>query len=121
MSYELSRNESILPPGYRLQVIKNAEGFLETVPLGTNSKVWYGGGIQLRERLARELLKLFCEEFGFTPHSREVMVICADIEGNECVWCRARVHPPGKTKKLANGVEVVKKTLRAENSDVIDI
>jgi hypothetical protein len=121
MSFELSRNESVLPPGYKLQVIKNAEGFLETVPLGTNALLPYGAGMNYRNRIAEELRKLFCQEYGFTPWSnKEVMTICADIDGNECVWCKARIHPKIQPDRMLK-TSKPQAALPVGNSDVIDI
>lgn len=124
MTYHLAKQESVLPPGYRLQVIKNAEGFLETVPLGTNNTVSYMGGLPYREKMAKELRDLFCETYGFDSWgNREVMTICAELDGNECVWCRARV--PAR-KVIKTRIEDYKDTnsqlrLPAGDPDVIDI
>lgn len=124
MSDYLAAQESVLPKGYRLQVIKNADGFLETVPLGTNSTVPYMMGLPFRERIAKELRKLFCQEYGFHEWgTSEVMTICADIEGNECVWCRARVHPRKVIKQRIEDYKDRNPALRLKDSDpdVIDI
>lgn len=120
MKNQLTRQESVLPPGYRLQVIKNEDGFLQTVPLGTNSNVMYGQGIQFRNRIADELTKLFIDEYGFTL--TEVMTICADVDGNECVWCKAKVHPrPKMDRTLPPKPTILALPEQIDGDDIIDI
>jgi hypothetical protein len=124
MKQQLAKQESILPPGYRLQVIKNVEGFLETVPIGTNQNISYMGGLPYRERMAKELRELFCETYGFESWgNKEVMTICAEIEGNECVWCRARIAPRKRIKTRIEDYKDTSQLLRLEGGDpnIIDI
>lgn len=93
MTY-LARQESVLPPDYKLQLVWT-DGIPRSVPVGTSKlgqlEMQYGA-LQIRERIARELLKLFQLEFGYDDH--DLRVICTnDLDGNEGVSIKA-MRPP---------------------------
>ena len=121
MSYELAHQTSVLPPGYRLQLIWK-DGIPETVPVGTSRhgqlELQYGA-LLIRERIAKELLALFVREFGYDYH--DVMVLCAnDPDGNEGVWVRAKCKPKNNWHEQLK-TEEPKLQIEKGNSDVIDI
>ena len=121
MSYELSRNEDVLPPGYKLQLIWN-DGIPETVPIGTSRlgqlEMQYGA-LMIRERIARELRLLFTQHFGYSDY--DVMTLCAnDKDGNEGVWIKAKKKPLNNWSEQLQTKKAVPQ-IEKGNSDVIDI
>ena len=95
MTDYLQKQESCLPPGYRLQVIFDDKGCPSTVPMGTTKELSYIGGLRYRERMAQELRNLMEQQYGYGYGS--LMTLCYDIEGNECVVIRAKRPPPNRS------------------------
>lgn len=117
MSNFLSRQESVLPPGFRLQVIFN-DGKPETIPMGTNSTVSYLGGLSYREKMAGELRILMQEAYGLNPS--DLRTLCFDLEGNEVVVIRSVTKPKNDWNRQLQTKQNATKLLGSAD-DVIDI
>lgn len=63
------------------------------MPMGTTPEAGYFGGLGYREKIAGILRSMWTKRFPTYRHGDWVQ-ICADVDGNECVWIRGKVPPP---------------------------